>query len=413
MSPVDQLEQKLGLEFFGYQREALEGAEDLGLESMRACLYFRTGAGKTFTALGMLATRSYTAATVIAPPSTHPAWIETGRKFGVAVTPMSHAKFRSQRTKLKRDIPVIADEFHMFGGQRGQGWKKLDRLAGGLQAPLILASATPNYNDAERVYCIQHILDPMSCKGGFLEFLYTHCNTQQNPFGSIPLVDDETPFKNFKDASEFLASLPGVFYLPDNLSYQIKEVQFVPPPQPQLDRYGLDIRSGKIMASQIEESHTRIYNEFVDPSGLLRHEAWLRVHNHMPVREDVTTWTGGGRLAPVIIFSNHASIAKAMMARLHAEGFGGHAQLVTGDDSTKQKNAKLQDFRDGKFPILVGTTALATGTDGLDKVCDTMLIVDDIIGDDAMRRQLIGRIMPRGSAVDASKKQVVRIQPRP
>lgn len=411
MSPVDQLESKLGIEFFGYQREALEGSEDLGLESMRACLYFRTGAGKTFTALGMLATKGYHVATVIAPPSTHPAWVEAGRKFDVAVTPMSHAKFRGQRTKLKRDVPVIADEFHQFGGQRGIGWKKLDRLAGGLQAPLILASATPNYNDAERVYCIQHILDPMSCKGGFLEFLYTHCNTQQNPFGSIPLVDDVTPFKNFKDASEFLASLPGVFYLPDNLSYQIYDVEFMPHGQTALDKYGLDIRTGKIMASIIEETHTRIYNTFVDPVGFLRDTIWRELHRKLPVRKDRIS-AFGPVVAPVIIFSNHASIAKAVVARLQAEGFGKDVQLVTGDDSTKQKNAKLQDFRDQKFPILVGTTALATGTDGLDKVCDTMIIVDDIIGDDAMRRQLIGRIMPRGSAVDASKKQVIRIQPR-
>lgn len=45
--------------------------------------------------------------------------------------------------------------------------------------------------------------------------------------------------------------------------------------------------------------------------------------------------------------------------------------------------------------MLVATATLATGTDGLDKVCDTLLILQDT-QDDSLRRQLIGRILPRG-----------------
>jgi hypothetical protein len=41
---------------------------------------------------------------------------------GVAVTPMSHAKFRQNTTKVSRSVPIIADEFHLFGGQKGKGW---------------------------------------------------------------------------------------------------------------------------------------------------------------------------------------------------------------------------------------------------------------------------------------------------
>ena len=83
---------------------------------------------------------------------------------------------------------MIADEFHLFGGQKGMGWKKMDSLARHLQAPLVLASATPNYNDAERCYCIQHVLDPLSCRGGYLQFIYQNCETEQNPFGMEPKV---------------------------------------------------------------------------------------------------------------------------------------------------------------------------------------------------------------------------------
>ena len=47
-------------------------------------------------------------------------------------------------------------------------------------------------------------------------------------------------------------------------------------------------------------------------------------------------------------------------------------------------------------------------TDGLDKMCDWLIILDDT-EDDAMRRQLIGRIMPRGLDTDASGKHVYRV----
>jgi hypothetical protein len=41
-------------------------------------------------------------------------------------------------------------------------------------------------------------------------------------------------------------------------------------------------------------------------------------------------------------------------------------------------------------------------------VCDTLLIVDDT-DDDAFRRQLIGRIMPRGTGSNVSSKTVERL----
>jgi superfamily II DNA or RNA helicase len=82
--------------------------------------------------------------------------------------------------------------------------------------------------------------------------------------------------------------------------------------------------------------------------------------------------------------------------------------LVTGQTPAKKKSARLEAFKDGVLDVLVGTATLATGTDGLDKVCDWLVIFDDT-DDDALRRQLIGRIMPRGMDVDASRKNVHRL----
>jgi len=79
-----------------------------------------------------------------------------------------------------------------------------------------------------------------------------------------------------------------------------------------------------------------------------------------------------------------------------------------GGTSAKAKRNTIDAFVDGRLDVLIGTATLATGTDGMDKVCDTLVILDDT-DDDALRRQLVGRIMPRGIGADAQKKQVYRL----
>ena len=220
---IEEIEQILGHELFDYQKDCIDelNTQRVVDNRQRLCLYYRTGAGKTLTSLMCLHYLGHHDAIVIAPPTTHEMWIAAGKLLDIQVQPMSHAKFRQKTTLLPRTLPVVADEFHMFGGHGGLGWKKLDRLAGGLKAPMILASATPNYNDAERVYCIQHILDPLSCKGGFLQFLYDHCITEANPFAAMPNV---IGFRNYDSAADYLAALPKVMYVPDELQYKIDDI---------------------------------------------------------------------------------------------------------------------------------------------------------------------------------------------
>ena len=77
------------------------------------------------------------------------------------------------------------------------------------------------------------------------------------------------------------------------------------------------------------------------------------------------------------------------------------------------KNEAIEEFKAGRLNALVGTQTLATGTDGLDKMCDMLVIIDDT-EDNAMRRQLIGRIMPRGQATTVThSNRVVRIVASP
>jgi superfamily II DNA or RNA helicase len=388
------LANRAGVKYFDYQEAAVLQSLELP-EPLRQLLFYKTGAGKTITALTVVAMAGYTSVIVIAPPATHNQWIDAGLRFKIMVTPMSHAKFRQKNTKLSREVPVIADEFHLFGGHQGQGWKKLDTLAAHLQAPLVLASATPNYNDAERVYCIQHVLDPMSCRGGYLQFLYAHCNTVASPFKMEPDVDEVQPFRNFKDAAEYLAALPYVAYLPDDLVYQIMDIS-VPDVWPTATvNFGFNRRAGRIIASQIEERHARVNLSLVDDTGMLRSYIY-----------EILADLVGAATTPSLVFAAHSTVAEALGLSLD-ENKVNHA-VVTGSTPAKKKAAIIADFVAGRLDVLVGTATLATGTDGMDKVCDQLIILDDT-DDDALRRQLVGRIMPRGGDGDASSKQVHRL----
>jgi hypothetical protein len=390
MERAEHIAKLAGMTLFDYQIKFLAAAQDMK-EPQRACLYYKTGAGKSLTAIAAIYIWGYDRCVVIAPPATHSQWLSLGAKMGITVEPMSHAKFRMRTTMMFKKIPVIADEMHLFGGHKGAGWRKLDKLAANLQAPLILASATPNYNDAERVYCIQHVLDPDSCRGGYLQFLYQNCVTEQNPFGMEPIV---TGFQKYGSAADYLAAMPGVFYVPDDLVYKIMEIPYDQRIPDELTRYGYFRRKHRIIGSLMEQSHTMRYIGLVNENGHL----YDRIYEHLEKLLE----------EPVLIFAQHASIADAVAKTLIQKGVR-HA-VVTGSSPQKYKEEALEDFRQGINTVLIGTATLATGTDGLDKACDTLVILDDT-DDDALRRQLIGRIMPRGGAGDVSVKRVYRFQP--
>lgn len=354
----------------------------------RMCVYYPTGQGKTRIMLTCIFARHFGEVTIIAPPSTHAKWIHDAKLLGMRATLMSHAKFRMADTKLSRHKPIIVDEFHLLGGQKGQGWKKLDRLAVGLQAPLIIGSATPNYNDAERVYCIAHVMHPLDNRGGYDSWIYQHCITEPNPFARIPIVKG---FRNYKDAEQMLAAMPGVAYLPDEAPDILQQVSLPFDLPEEFDEYGLDERNGRIMASLMEKRHQRRLQQIIGDDGLLRQHVYT------------TLMKATGKAGkPVMVFAAHSTVAEALARTFDRDGV--NYGYVDGKTTLRTKEERIEEFRRGKLGVLIGTATLATGTDGIDKVCDTMVILDDT-DDDSLRRQLVGRILPRGeSAPDYSKK---------
>jgi len=384
-----------------YQRASVTKIEAKKHTSMaqRWCLYYKTGAGKTSTALAAVHVLGYTECVIIAPPTTHKHWEDTARAMGYTgvLTIMSHAKLRQKETKLSRHTPVIVDEFHMLGGYKAAGFKKLEKIAASLMAPIIICSATPNYNDVERCYCIQRITDRRATEGGYLSFIYRHCGTEVNPFGHVPRV---TGFLHYPDAATFLADLPNVEYIEDDLVYDIEDVELKLEIPAELVTLGIDRRRRKMVGSIIERKHTVIDHMLVTPENFLHPEVASVLFAQIM---DSPT--------PVLVFAVHTAVAHAAVETLHKAGYS--ALAVDGKMSKVAKNEAIEDFKLDRMNALVGTQTLATGTDGLDKVCDTLVILDDT-EDDSMRRQLIGRIMPRGEATTtAHTNRVVRIVATP
>ena len=393
-SELDQIGEAFGIkDWRPHQLETFHQWLDLDMPHKRFCLYHRTGSGKTITALTMMALDGVQNVLVIAPPITHDKWVSEGEKIGLTVTPISHAKFRQKNYKVSRTEAIICDEFHLLGGHQGQGWKKFDRLAGLLQAPLILASATPNYNDVERVYCIQHALDPDSCRGGYLAFLYAHCITVQNPYSQTPLVER---LRNFDTAAEYLDSLPYTHYLPDEFVLEPEDIDISMWMEDEwLVEWGLDYRRNRMIASQMEERHARTRRNYIDRAGELHRRIHLML---LDIIKDSKT--------PVLVFAASKEIAEAAYDSLFPV-FPENIILLTGNSSTAIKQDKIELFRKGSVPVLIGTAAMATGTDGLDTMCDTLILLHDT-DDDSLRKQIIGRITPRSEGVSIENKKVYR-----
>ena len=391
----EKIEQLLGKGLFDHQRAALDFWESARLVEDRLCLYYKTGSGKTLTSLLCMWARVQGQETVlvVAPPSTHMSWAAAAAVLGMEVECVSHAKFRQQAFKVQRTTPIIIDEFHMLGGYQAQGWKKLERISRGLQAPLIICSATPNYNDVERCYCVQKIVDPDSTRGGYLEFLYQHCETRQSPFSMTPEV---VGFRSQQSAAEFLAAMRNVLHVPDDVDYTVQDVPLPRQMSLDFDEYGLSPFGQRLMASQIEARHTERRFNLVEADGKFRQYVY----------DELSRMVGDLPPTKVLMFCNSSRIAEALYLCLCANGVP--AGIITGKDSKKVKEKELHRFISGDVEVLVGTASIATGTDGIDKVSDLLILVDDT-DDESLRRQIIGRILPRGADTDASKKVIYRL----
>lgn len=397
---VQEAGEALGLEWFDHQVRCFtywqgEAPGQDGKPLERMCVYYPTGKGKTKIALACMIIRGYRKALVIAPPSTEDTWRADADRLGIEIDVVSHAKYRERSYLIDRNVPVICDEFHLLGGRGKQGFTKFSKMSRGMKAPIIILSATPNYNDAERCYCIEFVLNPHMEQGGYIGWLYRNCRTQENPFARTPEV---IGFLNHQDAEHYLSELPGVVYLPDDAPDILQPVVIQSPLPQEFVELGFDMARRKLLASQMEEWQRARYLQIVDPDT-------ERVRGHV---YDILADIAGASSTPILVFCYHSQIARAL-----AMTMGDHGVRFGYVDGTVSKTRKLEivsQFRRGELDALVGTSSIATGTDGIDKVCDTLVILDDT-SDTSLRRQLVGRILPRGQLnPDYSNKVAYRFE---
>lgn len=373
-------------EFFDYQKDAIEQLAEMNPKDAIQLLYYPPGKGKSITALAALAHLGYETARVVAPPSTHQEWFQIGEILGMEIIAMSHAKFRQSfyADDVAQYWPLIADEFHLFGGHHAVGWKQLQKAVRRRQAPVILCSATPNYNDAERCYCIERLMNPQP--GGYITWVRNHCVTKENPYGMMPLIEG---LKDGQSAADYLSKLPNTTYLPDDAVYTIVDIPLVTEIPDEFTDYGVNRRQSRLIASQMEgKFQLRVLQRVNEKDEL---------HDHIV---DMLTELIGQSATSVLIYSDSSTIARAAWKSCLA--LNARAGLITGADTKKAKEEKLNMFRDGDMDILIGTASLATGTDGLNTVCDTLIILDDT-EDPSLRRQLVGRVLDRGVTKSLSK----------
>jgi hypothetical protein len=187
-----------------------------------------------------------------------------------------------------------------------------------------------------------------------------------------------------------------VWYLADDLVYDIEDVEYDENLPNELTEFRYNWRKHRIMASQMEMRHTARYQGLVGWTDHVRPEVMDLL---LPIIDRAD--------GPVMIYCNHSTVAQALARTL--DKYEVDCLLITGLTTKQNKDLVLEAFKQ-VGGILIGTASIATGTDGLDKVCDTLIILDDT-DDDALRRQLIGRIMPRGAPERAVAKKVLRFVP--
>lgn len=365
------------------QQEAFNRWNDYDLQRM--LLHFPTGEGKSMTALGLLRSRGYMEAVIVAPLKTHQKWKMDASMFGMNVRVETHEMFRQMSTKHSKTRPIIIDEFHKLGGRGAVGFEKCKRRAKFLEAPMLFLSATPNYNDAERCFILQQVCDP-DPKNNYLMWLNDNCNVVPSRYSMYPDVDKVAPFKKFRDASEFLRQFHWCAFVEDTAQWDEEFLDWREYVQRDVlfDKYGLYRTEMRMMDSLMETRHKRVSASLVTPQGYLVDgisAAMQELFESVPRSK----W---------MVYCTHVDVADAV-AKTWEQYNIPVAQI---DGRTKNYESERLKFVQTSGPaLLVGTSAIAEGVDGIDKVCQSLLFLDDIDGDDAKRRQVIGRILSRGT----------------
>jgi hypothetical protein len=108
-------------------------------------------------------------------------------------------------------------------------------------------------------------------------------------------------------------------------------------------------------------------------------------------------------IQPGTLIYTHYVEGMAPKIRSYVEGIGYRAGMYTGSDKTG-----LEDFLAGRVDVLIGSKPVGTGLDGLQRVCNQVLMLS-LPWTSAEYEQIIGRVRRQGSAFGSVRVVVPRV----
>ncbi len=376
-----------------YQQNAINGVGKLlsSCETMKnALLYFTMGKGKTLTAVQIAVNAQLDnligSVLIVAPPSTHKQWDELLKKYlTVPYKIVSHQWLGKNEDFLKKPLGrtlTVIDELHQ-SANRGKVLTKLVTALIKRSFAGLLMSGTPFRNKEERLYTVHYWL--CDDVGSYENWLHKYCNTEPDRFAYYPkflsfkageiedfLEDiDRSEYKRIFIEKEELVYKPTEIILPiDNDRYDKLETYSVYGTQP--------LQVSNSVRQKLAYLNYLKYCSYIKRDD----EGEMKVYG---IREDI--------MDIIIAHADRNPIVycfSSKLSKLYFEEYVGPCYQVDGKTSKKNKELSIAAYKE-KGGVMFATDSISTGTDGLQEVTNTIIILDDTM-DDTNREQLIGRI---------------------
>jgi len=376
-----------------YQKDAIDGIVELlcsEAELKNSLMYFTMGKGKTLTAAQVIsnvqALGIIDKVLIVAPPSTHKQWKELLERYlTIPFKIVSHQWLGKNPDFLKKNLSrclSVIDEVHQSANRGKTLTKAVGKLISASFAS-ILMSGTPFRNKEERLYVVHDWL--FGNAGSFDDWLHLHCNTKPDRFAYYP------KFISFKvgEIEDFLESVDRfehkrIFIEREALDFKTTEIS-LPMTNHEatvLKKYSV-YGNGRIQVANSVRQKLAYLNYLKYCAFIDRNESGdIELHH---ARVDVLDVIKKYADRNPIVYSFSSKVSK-----LYFKNYDGPAHQVDGKTSKKKKDETIALYKE-KGGVMFATDSISTGTDGLQEVTSTIIILDDTM-DDTNREQLIGRI---------------------
>ena len=376
-----------------YQQNAINGVGKLlsSCETMKnALLYFTMGKGKTLTAVQIAVNAQLDnligSVLIVAPPSTHKQWDELLKKYlTVPYKIVSHQWLGKNEDFLKKPLGrtlTVIDELHQ-SANRGKVLTKLVTALIKRSFAGLLMSGTPFRNKEERLYTVHDWL--CDDVGSYESWLHKYCNTEPDRFAYYP------KFLSFKvgEIKDFLQDIDvspykRIFIEREDLVYKTieKVLPILTSDYECLETYSVYGKDNIQVSNSVRQKMA--YLNYLKFCQYIERDEGGEVRLNIP-RADVFEILNEYAHKNPIVYCFSSKVSK-----LYFDHWFGECYQVDGKTSKKNKELSIAAYKE-KGGVMFATDSISTGTDGLQQVTNTIIILDDTM-DGTNREQLIGRI---------------------